>query len=41
MRVIAEVIGFRDHDVNELQRWMFAGSRLVGGLMTLDQNGVR
>jgi cytochrome P450 family 144 len=38
MRVIAErVIGFRDPDVEQIRRWMFGGSRLVGGLMTLDQ----
>ena len=38
MRVIAErVIGFRDPDVDQIQRWMFEGARLVGGLMTLEQ----
>lgn len=38
MRVIAEqVIGFRDPDLDQLQRWMFDGSRLSGGLLTLDQ----
>jgi cytochrome P450 len=38
MRVIAErVIGFHDPDVEQIRRWMFEGSRLVGGLMTLDQ----
>jgi cytochrome P450 family 144 len=38
MRVIAErVIGFRDPDLNRIRRWVFDGSRLVGGLLTLDQ----
>ena len=38
MRVVAErVIGFRDPDVEQIRHWMFEGSRLVGGLMTLDQ----
>jgi cytochrome P450 len=38
MRVIAErVIGFRDPDVEQIRTWMFEGSRLVGGLMTLEQ----
>lgn len=38
MRVIAErVLGFRDPDVEQIQRWMFTGSRLVGGLLTLEQ----
>jgi cytochrome P450 len=38
MQVIAErVIGFRDPDVEQIRRWMFEGSRLVGGLLTLDQ----
>jgi cytochrome P450 family 144 len=38
MRVIAErVIGFRDPDVNQIRQWVFDGSRLVGGLLTLDQ----
>jgi cytochrome P450 len=38
MRVVAErVIGFREPDVEQLRRWVFEGSRLVGGLMTLDQ----
>ncbi|MBV8950651.1 MAG: cytochrome P450, partial [Actinobacteria bacterium] len=31
-RVIAElVIGFRDADPEEIQQWVFAGSRLMGG----------
>jgi cytochrome P450 family 144 len=38
MRVVAErVIGFRDPDVNQIRKWVFEGSRLVGGLLTLDQ----
>ncbi len=38
IRVVAErVIGFRHTDVNQLQRWVFDGSRLVGGRLTLDQ----
>ena len=38
LRVVAErVIGFRDVDVDQLQRWMFDGSQMVGGLMTLDR----
>jgi cytochrome P450 len=38
MRVVAErVIGFREPDVEQLRHWVFEGSRLVGGLMTLDQ----
>lgn len=38
MRVVAErVIGFRDPDVNRIRQWVFEGSRLVGGLLTLDQ----
>jgi hypothetical protein len=38
MRVVAErVIGFRDPDVNQIRQWVFEGSRLVGGLLTLDQ----
>jgi len=38
MQVVAErVIGFRDLDLAQIRRWTFAGSRLVGGLLTLDQ----
>lgn len=38
MRVIAErVIGFRDPDLSQIREWVFDGSRLVGGLMTLEQ----
>ena len=38
MQVIAErVIGFRDPDLDQIRRWVFDGSRLVGGLLTLDQ----
>ena len=37
MRVITElVIGFDDVDVDETQRWVFAGSRFMGGRLTLD-----
>lgn len=37
LRVMAErVIGFRDVDVDELQRWVFAGSRYMGGRLLLD-----
>jgi cytochrome P450 family 144 len=36
MRVVAErVIGFRDPDVAQIRQWVFDGSRLVGGLLTL------
>jgi len=38
LQVIAErVIGFHDADLGQLRDWMFQGSRLTGGLMTLDQ----
>jgi cytochrome P450 len=38
IRVVAErVIGFREPDIEQLRQWVFDGSRLVGGLMTLDQ----
>ena len=38
LRVMAErVIGFRDVDLGELQRWVFAGSRFMGGLLRLDE----
>jgi cytochrome P450 len=38
LQVIAErVIGFHDPDLAQLRDWMFQGSRLTGGLMTLDQ----
>jgi cytochrome P450 len=38
MRVIAErVIGFRDPDVAEIQRWVFEGSRIMGGRLTLEE----
>ncbi|MEY2458523.1 MAG: cytochrome family [Acidimicrobiaceae bacterium] len=38
MRVVADkVIGFREPDFDQIRRWMFEGSRLVGGLMTLDR----
>jgi cytochrome P450 family 144 len=37
LRVMAErVIGFRDVDVAELQRWVFAGSRYMSGRLRLD-----
>lgn len=38
MRVIAErVIGFRDPDLAQTQRWVFAGSRMMGGRLRLDE----
>jgi len=38
LRVVAErVIGFRDPDLDQLRRWVFEGSRLVGGSLTLEQ----
>jgi cytochrome P450 family 144 len=38
LRVVVErVIGFRDTDLDQIRRWVFDGSRLVGGLLTLDQ----
>jgi cytochrome P450 len=38
VRAVAErVIGFRDPDVDALRQWIFDGSRIMGGLMTLDQ----
>jgi len=38
LRVVAErVIGFRDPDIEQLHRWVVEGSRLMGGLLTLDQ----
>lgn len=38
MRVVAErVIGFRNPDVDQIRKWVFEGSRIVGGLLTLDQ----
>ncbi|MEX0664376.1 MAG: cytochrome P450 [Acidimicrobiia bacterium] len=38
IQVMAErVIGFRDVDVVETQRWMFAGSHFAGGLVRLDE----
>jgi cytochrome P450 len=38
MRVVAErVIGFREPDIDQLRQWVFDGSRLVGGLVTLDE----
>ena len=38
MQVIADpVIGFRDADLNQIRQWVFDGSRLVGGVQTLDQ----
>jgi cytochrome P450 len=40
MRVVADkVIGFRDPDVDQIRRWVFDGSLLMGGLLTLDQMG--
>jgi cytochrome P450 len=38
MQVITDlVIGFDDADVAETQRWVFAGSRFMGGRLTLDE----
>jgi cytochrome P450 len=38
MQVVAErVMGFRDPDLDKIRRWVFDGSRLVGGLLTLDE----
>ncbi len=38
MVVVADrVIGFRDADMDQLRRWMFDGSRIMGGLMTLGE----
>ena len=38
LRVITErVIGFRDPDVDQIHHWMYEGSRIVGGLMTLEE----
>jgi cytochrome P450 len=38
VRVVAErVIGFRDPDVDAIRRWIFEGSRIMGGLMTLEE----
>ena len=38
IRVIADrVVGFRDADVDQLRQWMFDGSQMVGGLMSLEQ----
>ncbi len=38
MRVMAErVIGFHDLDVGQLQRWVFTGSRLMGGRVQLGE----
>ena len=40
LRVVAEhVIGFQDVDVEELQRWVFAGSRFMGGRLRLEDMG--
>ena len=38
MRVIVEyIIGFRDPDIDQIQRWVFAGSRLMGGRIRLGE----
>jgi cytochrome P450 family 144 len=38
MRIMAEhVIGFRDPDAGQLQQWVFAGSRLMGGRVQLGE----
>jgi cytochrome P450 len=38
VRVVAEkVIGFADPDCDAIRRWLFEGSWIMGGLMTLDE----
>ncbi|HWC39404.1 MAG TPA: cytochrome P450 [Acidimicrobiales bacterium] len=38
IRVVAErVIGFADPDCDAIRRWLFEGSRVMGGLVTLDE----
>jgi cytochrome P450 family 144 len=38
LQVIVDlVIGFRDANLDQLRRWVFDGSRLAGGLLTLEQ----
>ena len=38
IQVVANrVIGFREPDLERLREWVFAGSRLMGGLVTLDE----
>jgi cytochrome P450 family 144 len=38
LRVVAErVIGFSDPDLAEIRRWVFDGSQLMGGMLTLEQ----
>lgn len=38
LRVVAEyVVGFLEPDLDQLRQWMFTGSRLTGGLLTLDE----
>jgi cytochrome P450 len=38
VRVVTErVIGFRDPHIDEIRRWVFEGSRLMGGLLTLEE----
>jgi cytochrome P450 len=38
LRIMAErVIGFRAADTGQLQRWVFGGSRLMGGRLRLDE----
>lgn len=40
LRIMAErVVGFRDVDTMQLQRWMLAGSRFMGGRLRLDEMG--
>lgn len=42
MRVVAErVIGFREPDLDQLRRWTLEGSRLTGGLLTLEEMAER
>jgi cytochrome P450 len=41
-RVVAErVIGFRDTDTTTLRQWVAAGSRLAGGMLTLEEMTAR
>jgi cytochrome P450 len=38
LRIMAErVIGFRDAEVTQIQRWVFGGSRFMGGRLRLDE----
>ena len=40
LRVVVErVIGVQDHDVDQTRQWVFAGARLMGGRLRLEQMG--